>query len=86
MPSDSFKTKTTLSVNNQKYSYYSLPQLEKSGFKLKTLPYSIRVLVENLLRCEDGLSVSKTDIQSLLEWKPQQINAKEINFMPARVI
>ncbi len=84
---DSFKTRSSLTINHVVYQYYSLPLLHAAieGEKT-TLPYTHRVLLENLLRHEDGLSVKKEDIEALIKWDPQAAPAKEIFFMPSRVL
>src|SRR5581483_213067 len=84
---DSFKVKRTLEVGGQSYDYFSLTELERSGAgKVSRLPTSLRLLLENLLRREDGRSVTKADIQALLQWNPKAKPDKEIAFMPARVL
>ncbi|MBN1397082.1 MAG: aconitate hydratase AcnA [Bacteroidetes bacterium] len=68
-------------------SYFSLPALEQAlGVHLWRLPVSLRILLENLLRCEDGNAVRKEDIENLARWDPNSISDKEIAFMPARVL
>lgn len=84
---DSFKTKTTLAAGGKTYTIFSLAKLEQSGFKnLGRLPFSIRILLENLLRKEDGVSVKPEDIQALAEWNSNKPSEKEISFTPARVL
>ena len=84
---DSFKTRSTLKVGNQSYTIYRLDQLEKAGLKgASRLPVSLKVLLENLLRCEDNRHVTKEDIQLLATWNPKEKKEKEIAFMPARVL
>jgi aconitate hydratase len=87
MPSlNSFGAASTLASGGNKFRIYSLAQLEKSGVaRISRVPYSIRVLLENLLRCEDGRSVKKSDIEYVAKW---QIGAspQEINFRPARLL
>ncbi|HTS47241.1 MAG TPA: aconitate hydratase AcnA [Bryobacteraceae bacterium] len=83
---NSFGARSTLTAGGAKFQIYSLAQLEKSGAaKISRLPYSIRILLENLLRSEDGRSVKKSDIEYVSKW---QIGApaQEINFRPARVL
>ena len=66
MSLDSFKCRKTLTVGTKTYHYFSLKQAEKNGLKgISQLPYSMKVLVENLLRFEDGRSVTKQDIEGL---------------------
>ena len=88
MPSlDSFKTRTTLSVGDDSVTMYSLPALEKAGFpSVARLPFSLKILLENLLRREDGGFVKTADIRALASWDPKTIGEKEISFMPARVL
>ena len=88
MPSlDSFKTRTSLSVGADTVSLYSLPALEKAGFpNVARLPYSLKILLENLLRREDNGFVKTGDIKALASWDPKTIGEKEMSFMPARVL
>ncbi|MGE0864967.1 MAG: aconitate hydratase AcnA [Vicinamibacterales bacterium] len=88
MPSlDTFKTRTSLSVGADTVSIYSLPALEKAGFpNVARLPYSLKILLENLLRREDNGFVKTADIQALASWDPKTIGEKEMSFMPARVL
>ncbi len=84
---DSFKCRKTLKVGGKSYVYFSLPQAEKNGLKgISRLPYSMRVLLENLLRHEDGKSVTKADIQAMARWVKTRHSDREIAFRPARVL
>ncbi len=85
---DSFKCRRTLTVGGQSYEYYSLPEAEKNGLKgISRLPFSMKVLLENLLRHEDGRSVTKDDIVAVSAWLDNKGKAeKEIGFRPARVL
>ena len=84
---NSFGTKTELQVSKENIQIYSLPALEKSGFSnISQLPYSIKILLENLLRREDNAFVKSDDINILAEWDATGLVAKEISFMPARVL
>jgi len=84
---DSFKVKRTLQVGAASYEYFSLPELEKSGAgQVSRLPVSLRLLLENLLRRENGRSVTKGDIEAVLRWNAKAKPDKEIAFMPARVL
>ena len=66
---DSFQSKATLTVGDKSYTYYDLKAAEANGLKgVSALPASLKVLLENLLRFEDGVSVSKEDIQALANW------------------
>jgi len=84
--SDSFKTKTTLSAGGATVSYYSLETLAKEHPEVRTLPYSLKVLLENLLRHEDGRVVKAEDVLALAKWDPKAEPDKEIAFHPARVL
>jgi aconitate hydratase len=81
---DSFKARTTLSVGAQRYEILSLSALK--GHKVDRLPYSLKILLENLLRFEDGVNVTRSDIEALLGWDPKALPNYEIAFTPARVI
>jgi len=84
---DSFKCARTLKVGTKTYVYYSLPVAEKNGLKgISRLPFSLKVLLENLLRNEDGRSVSKEDIQACALWLKTKSSEREIAFRPARVL
>ncbi len=84
---DSFGTRKTIRVGNRSYSIFSLERLEQAGVgSLSHLPISLKVLLENLLRQEDGRAVRKEDIQALVKWTPAAPPEKEIAFMPARVL
>src|SRR5215468_798558 len=84
---DSFKCARTLKVGAKTYVYYSLPVAEKNGLKgISRLPFSMKVLLENLLRHEDGRSVSKEDIQAFVQWLKTKSSDREIAFRPARVL
>ncbi len=88
MPSlDTYKTRTPLSVGAETVSIYSLPVLAKAGFpNVDRLPYSLKILLENLLRREDNGFVKTADIKALASWDPKTIGEKELSFMPARVL
>ncbi len=84
---NSFNSKSTLSVGDDTYTIYRLAALARAGVAdVSRLPFSIKVLLESLLRTEDGLSVLRDDVAALANWQPQQAQAREINFTPARVI
>jgi aconitate hydratase A / 2-methylisocitrate dehydratase len=87
MPSlNSFGTRTELGIDGQPLQIYSLPALERSGFPgVARLPYSMKILLENLLRREDDAFVKAADIRAIAEWNAADIH-KEISFMPARVL
>ncbi len=87
MPSlDSFKTRTSLTVGADTVSIYSLPALEREFPRVARLPYSLKILLENLLRREDNAFVKSADIRALASWDPKTIGEKEMSFMPARVL
>jgi aconitate hydratase len=83
---NSFDSKKTLQSGAKSYTYYSLKALEEKGYNVKRLPYSLRILLENLLRTEDNKSVFKADIEALATWDAKVEPSKEISFTPARVI
>jgi aconitate hydratase len=84
---DSFKCARTLKVGNRNYIYYSLPHAEKNGLKgISRLPFSMKVLLENLLRHEDGQTVTKDDIRGFVQWLKTKTSAREVPFRPARVL
>jgi len=84
---DSFKSCKSLTVGNKTYAYYSLPAAEKGGLKsVARLPFSMKVLLENLLRSEDDRSVRKDDIKAIAEWAKTKTSQHEIAFRPARVL
>ena len=84
---DSFKTRSELSAGGKSYQYFSLPKLAAAlGKDLSTLPFSLRILLENLLRNEDGKAVVKRDIEAVASWDPKAEPDQEIAFYPARVV
>ncbi len=83
---NSFNSKSTFNVLGKDYIFYNLNTLSKNGINLSRLPYSLKVLLENLLRCEDNLNVTEKDIMALGNWDSNAIPVKEIAFMPARVL
>src|SRR5213082_3437485 len=83
---NSFRTRDKLNVGAQTFDIHRLELLEKQGVAdLAKLPFSLRILLENLLRCEDGRFVHAEDIRALASWRPGA-SEKEIAFMPARVL
>jgi len=82
--SDSFKSRTALKVGERSYEIFSLKALPQD--KVARLPFSLKILLENLLRFEDGVNVTRGDIEAILNWDPQATPAHEIAFTPARVI
>jgi aconitate hydratase len=83
---DSFKSKSTLTSGKTTYEIFRLKALEKQGVDLTRLPFSLRILLENLLRHEDGRTVTADDIQFLACWDPNAEPSREIAYMPARVL
>ena len=85
---DSFKCRKTLQAGGKDYVYYSLTEAEKNGLTgISKLPFSMKVLLENLLRFEDGRSVKKTDIENVAKWLTDRGTAgAEIAYRPARVL
>ncbi len=84
MTTDSFKARATLEVGGRKFQYHSLPALKE--LNVDRLPFSLKILLENLLRFEDGVNVTKDDILALLKWDAKAAPSYEIAFTPARVI
>lgn len=84
---DTLKTRQVLTVNGSEYTYYSLPLAEKAGLKnLSKLPFSLKILLENLLRYEDGITVTPDDITAMTDWLKDQSSDREIAYRPARVL
>jgi aconitate hydratase len=83
--SNSFGAASTLTAGGRQYRYYALEALEKRGANISRIPYSIKILLENLLRTENGATVKPSDIEYVAQWKIGA-QAKEINFSPARVL
>ena len=82
---DSFKTLSELDLNGKSYKYRSLEKFA-SHHDISKLPFSLKILLENLLRFEDGESITKSDIEALAKWDPKADPSKEISFTPARVV
>ena len=83
---DSLKTRKTLTVDGKEYDYFSLAEAAKSIGDVTKLPYSLKVLLENLLRFEDGKSVSVDDVKAMGLWLKDKRSDREIAFRPARVL
>ena len=81
---DSFQARSTLNVKGQDYTIFRLDAVKEGH--VRRLPYSLKVLLENLLRHEDGVNVTRDDILALANWDPKAEPSKEISFTPARVI
>ena len=83
---DTLKTRRTLSVNNINYDYFSLSAAEQAGMTgIAKLPCSLKILLENLLRHEDGVTVTQDDIKALTLWLKNKKSDREIAYRPARV-
>ncbi len=83
---NSFSSKAVLTSGNRSYTLYRLPALAARGFNLSRLPFSLKILLENLLRREDGVNVTAADIEFLANWDAKAEPSREIAFMPARVL
>src|SRR3954463_13580603 len=84
---NSFGAVATLTSGTETFEYFSLPALERAGLPgVGRLPFSLKILLENLLRREDHAFVHAEDIRALAAWTPRQTAEKEISFMPARVL
>jgi aconitate hydratase len=83
---NSFSSRATLTSGNRSYTIFRLPALEAAGFKLGRLPFSLKILLENLLRREDGVNVTAGDICFLATWNAAAEPSREIAYMPARVL
>jgi aconitate hydratase len=86
MSTDSFGTRGILSVGGHRFEIFRLGLLKNAGLDVARLPYSLRILLENLLRGEDGVTVRRADIEALAGWDPAATPSHEIAFMPARVL
>ena len=88
MAGNSFNSHTSLNVAGREYHYHSLRAASESGLgaQVASLPFTVKVLLENLLRKEDGLSVQRQDIEAVARWQPQQEQPGEISYSPARVL
>jgi aconitate hydratase len=86
-PLDSFRTRDLLRVGPEAFTFWNLGRLAGAdAARAARLPFSLRVLLENLLRREDGVTVTKADIEAVLGWEPAATPTREIQFMPARVV
>jgi aconitate hydratase len=83
---NSFDSRGTLTSGNKSYTIYRLPALAAKGFNLSRLPFSLKILLENLLRREDGVNVTAGDICFLASWNAKAEPSREIAYMPARVL
>src|SRR5881394_1535308 len=83
---NSFGSRATLKAAGSSYEIFRLDSLERRGLPVARLPYSLRILLENLLRREDGRTVTPAEIERLARWDPTKTPDDEIAFMPARVL
>ncbi|WP_226896065.1 aconitate hydratase AcnA [Polymorphobacter sp. PAMC 29334] len=83
---DSLKTRRTLTVEGKDYSYYSLPAAAEALGDISRLPFSMKVLFENLLRFEDGVTVTHDDLAAMVQWAHDRRSDREIAYRPARVL
>jgi aconitate hydratase len=86
MATNSFGTRDRLRVGDRTYQIHRLSALERAGLSVTRLPFSLKLLLENLLRREDGREVRRGDIEALCRWEPRATPRHEIAFMPARVL
>jgi len=83
---DSLKTRKTLEVGGKSYDYFSIPEAEKTLGDVSRLPFSMKVLLENLLRFEDGRTVTVDDVKAVAQWLVDKRSDREIAYRPARVL
>jgi aconitate hydratase len=83
---DSFAARSTLRVGDRSYEIFRLSALQAAGISIERLPFSLKILLENLLRREDGSSVTRQQIEAVARWQPEAEPDNEIAFMPARVL
>ena len=83
---DSLNTRSTLEVEGRKYAYYSLAKAADALGDIARLPFSMKVLLENLLRFDDGQTVTRDDLQAMVDWQKERRIAREIQYRPARVL
>jgi len=83
---DSLSTRSTLEAGGKRYAYYSLVKAAEQLGDVSRLPYSMKVLLENLLRFEDGTTVTRDDLQAMADWLKERRIAREIQYRPARVL
>ena len=83
---DSFGARSTLRVGEREYQIFRLDALSTADRDVRRLPYSLRILLENLLRTEDGVTVTRDDIEALAGWDPNNAPDREIAFTPARTV
>src|SRR6476469_7046995 len=83
---DSLNTRSSLTVGSKDYAYYSLAKAGEALGDISRLPFSMKVLLENLLRFEDGITVTREDLQAMVDWQKERRIAREIQYRPARVL
>ena len=83
---DSLKTRTTLDVAGKTYDYYSLAKAAEKYGDISRLPFSMKVLLENMLRFEDGKTVTEEDVKAIVDWQNERRSDREIQYRPARVL
>ena len=85
MQNDIYQIKKVLKTAGREFSYYSLAEMQKQGYEIEKMPFSIRILLENVLRNFDDFAITKENIETILNWKPEASD-KDIPFKPARVL
>ena len=83
---NTFDSRSSLRVGGKQYDFFRISALDPHGFKTARLPFSLRILLENLLRREDGATVTAEMIRALAGWTAETKSADEISFMPSRVL
>src|SRR5215217_8261383 len=83
---DSLKTRSTLEAGGKSYAYFSLEKAAAELGDIARLPFSMKVLLENLLRFEDGVTVTRDDLQAMVDWQKERRISREIQYRPARVL
>src|SRR5690348_10382461 len=83
---DTLQTRDTLQAGGKSYSYYSLAKAAAKLGDVSRLPFSMKVLLENMLRFEDGKTVTTEDVQAIVDWQKERRSDREIQYRPARVL
>jgi aconitate hydratase len=83
---DCLNVRKTLTVDGQNYDYFSLPEAAKKLGDISRLPFTLKILLENLLRYEDDRSVTTDDAQAVVDWQKEKKSTREIAYRPARVL
>jgi aconitate hydratase len=83
---DSLSTRSTLEVGGERFAYYSLAKAAEQLGDVSRLPFSMKVLLENLLRFEDGVTVTRDDLTAMVDWQKERRISREIQYRPARVL